>query len=382
MRIDRKLFEEALQITKKGISKKADDIKSKTLVEMKNSGVSLVAMSDGITVITNMPPNSFVFEETEEKKFLVEPSFMTDLLKQLPKSVAEVELDAEKDLVLRYAKSEFKLETIEGAEMFPMPKKKEIDESFVTIESNDLRRMIRETAFVSAKKSDSATGGDAMKCLAIYCSKNEIKINAVESVRFVSCLKAHENNGADFKALVFAEDICEAINAFQNKEIHIFADEKFMYLADDYTFISLRLVSAKEIPVDQVLKKTESAGNLTKVSVDKSTILGTIKRACLLSTERKNIGVLLQADAKLNQINLQAQSTKGSINEDIEADICGNSTEMCVNGNLLLDVLNAIDCERADLRLGSNIATPMLIKNGDDDKNTDATYAIMGIKKH
>lgn len=382
MRIDRRLFEEALQITKKGISKKADDIKSKTLVEMKNSGVSLVAISDGMTVITNMPPNSFVFEETEEKKFLVEPSFMTDLLKQFPKSVVEVELDAEKDLVLRYAKSEFKLETIEGADMFPMPKKKEIDENFVTIESADLHRMIRETAFVSAKKSDSANGGDAMKCLAIYCSQNEIKINAVESVRFANCLKVHENNGTDFKALVFAEDISEAINAFQNKEIQMFADEKFMYLADDYTFISLRLINAKEIPVDQILKKTESSGNLTKVSVDKSTILGTMKRTCLLSTERKNIGVLLRADMKLNQLNIQARSTKGSINEDIEADVCGNNPEICVNGNLLLEVLNAMDCERVDLMLGSNIATPMLIKNGDDDKNIDATYAIMGIKKH
>lgn len=128
------------------------------------------------------------------------------------------------------------------------------------------------------------------------------------------------------------------------------------------------------------MKKTENSGNLTKVSIDKSTILGTIKRTCLLSTERKNIGVLLRADMKLNQLNVQAQSTKGSINEDIEADVCGNSTEMCVNGNLLLDVLNAMDCERVDLMFGSNIATPILIKKGDDDKNTDSTYAIMGVK--
>ena len=47
MKIDRKLFEAALQIVKKGISKKAD-ITSKTLVEIKNSGISLVGMNDGI----------------------------------------------------------------------------------------------------------------------------------------------------------------------------------------------------------------------------------------------------------------------------------------------------------------------------------------------
>ena len=64
MKIDRKLFEAALQIAKKGISKKAD-ITSKTLVEIKNSGISLVGMNDGMSVITNMPPNSFFFEETE-----------------------------------------------------------------------------------------------------------------------------------------------------------------------------------------------------------------------------------------------------------------------------------------------------------------------------
>ena len=39
---------------------------------------------------------------------------------------------------------------------------------------------------------------------------------------FSSCLKTHENNGADFNVLIYAEDINEAINAFQNKEIQIF----------------------------------------------------------------------------------------------------------------------------------------------------------------
>ena len=173
MKIDRKLFEAALQIAKKGISKKAD-ITSKTLVEIKNSGISLVGMNDGMSVITNMPPNSFVFEETEEKKFLVDPSFMMDLLKQLPKSVTEVEFDAENGLVLRYEKSEFKLETIEGADMFPMPTKKGVDENFVTIEANDLRRMVRATAFVSVRKDDSVSvGQEAMKCLAIHCAKDD-----------------------------------------------------------------------------------------------------------------------------------------------------------------------------------------------------------------
>ena len=332
MKIDRKLFEEALQIAKKGVSKKAG-VTSKTLVEIKNSGISLVGMNDGMTVITNMPPNSFVFEEAEEKKFLVEPSFMTDLLKQLPKSVTEVEFDAENGLVLRYEKSEFKLETIEGADMFPMPTKKEVDENFVTIEANDLRRMVRATAFVSARKDDSV-GREAMKCLAIHCTKDDIKIYAADPYRFASCLKVHENNGADFDVLVYAEDINEAINAFQNKEIQIFADDKFMYLADDYTFISLRLVNAQELSIDVILKTAEAKKNLTKVNVSKSMILGTIKRECLLSTERKNIRISLKANRETNLLNIQGKSDRGSINEDIEAVIDGNDADICLNGNL------------------------------------------------
>lgn len=381
MKIDRKLFENALQIAKKGISKKGN-VTSNTLVEIKNDGVSLIGMNDGITVITNMPPNSFVFEETEEKKFLVEPSFMMDLLKQLPKSVSEIEFDPGDDLVLRYEKSEFKLETIEGADMFPLPQKKDVDENFVTIESNDLRRMIRETAFISARKSDSISGGDAMKCLAIQCGKEQIRINAVEAFRFVRCLKVHDNNGSDFKALVFAEDMNEAISAFQNKNIQIYADNKFMYLADDYTFISLRLVNAKEMAIDKILNDTEKM-SVTKLKLPKDIILGTIKRACLLSTERKNIGVVLNVDKNMNLLNIQAKSAKGSINEDIElTDIEGNNTEICMNGNLLLDILNMLDCKEVEFKLGANVKTPTIVKNGDEDLITDSTYAIMGINKN
>lgn len=380
MKIDRKLFEEAFQIAKKGISKKAD-ITSKTLVEIKNSGISLVGMNDGMTVITSMPPNSFVFEEAEEKKFLVEPSFMIDLLKQLPKSITEVEFDAEDGLILRYEKSEFKFKTIEGADMFPMPTKKEVDENFVTIEANDLRRMVRATAFVSVRKDDSVKQ-KAMKCLAIHCNKSDIRIYAAESVRFASCLSIRENNGANFNALVYAEDINEAINAFQNKEIQMFADDKFMYLADDYTFISLRLVDAQELSIDVLLKTTESKKSLTKVNLSKSMLLGTIKRACLLSTERKNICVSLKADKETNLLNIQAKSDRGSINEDIEAVVDGNSTEAYLNGNLLLEVLNVLDYKNLDIRFESDARTPMLVKNGDDEIVTDSTYAIALLKKN
>ena len=381
MKIDRKLFEAALQIAKKGISKKAD-ITSKTLVEIKNSGISLVGMNDGMSVITNMPPNSFVFEETEEKKFLVDPSFMMDLLKQLPKSVTEVEFDAENGLVLRYEKSEFKLETIEGADMFPMPTKKGVDENFVTIEANDLRRMVRATAFVSVRKDDSVSvGQEAMKCLAIHCAKDDIKIYAANPYLFSSCLKTHENNGADFNVLIYAEDINEAINAFQNKEIQIFADDKFMYLADDYTFISLRIVNAKELTINTTLKTIETNKDLTKVNVAKNLILGTIKRACLLSTDRKMIRILLKANKETNLLNIQGKSDRGSINEDIEAIIDGKDAEICFNGSYLLEVLNALDCENTEIRFdAADERIPMLVKNGDDEVVTDSTYAIALLK--
>lgn len=361
MKIDRKLFEAALQIAKKGISKKAD-ITSKTLVEIKNSGISLVGMNDGMSVITNMPPNSFVFEETEEKKFLVDPSFMMDLLKQLPKSVTEVEFDAENGLVLRYEKSEFKLETIEGADMFPMPTKK---------------------GFVSVRKDDSVSvGQEAMKCLAIHCAKDDIKIYAANPYLFSSCLKTHENNGADFNVLIYAEDINEAINAFQNKEIQIFADDKFMYLADDYTFISLRIVNAKELTINTTLKKIETNKDLTKVNVAKNLILGTIKRACLLSTDRKMIRILLKANKETNLLNIQGKSDRGSINEDIEAIIDGKDAEICLNGSYLLEVLNAMDCENTEIRFdAANERIPMLVKNGDDEVVTDSTYAIALLKR-
>ena len=362
MKIDRKLFEAALQIAKKGISKKAD-ITSKTLVEIKNSGISLVGMNDGMSVITNMPPNSFVFEETEEKKFLVDPSFMMDLLKQLPKSVTEVEFDAENGLVLRYEKSEFKLETIEGADMFPMPTKKGVDENFVTIEANDLRRMVRATAFVSVRKDDSVSvGQEAMKCLAIHCAKDDIKIYAANPYLFSSCLKTHENN--------------------QNKEIQIFADDKFMYLADDYTFISLRIVNAKELTINTTLKKIETNKDLTKVNVAKNLILGTIKRACLLSTDRKMIRILLKANKETNLLNIQGKSDRGSINEDIEAIIDGKDAEICLNGSYLLEVLNAMDCENTEIRFdAADERIPMLVKNGDDEVVTDSTYAIALLKR-
>ena len=177
-------------------------------------------------------------------------------------------------------------------------------------------------------------------------------------------------------------DINEAINAFQNKEIQIFADDKFMYLADDYTFISLRIVNAKELTINTTLKKIETNKDLTKVNVAKNLILGTIKRACLLSTDRKMIRILLKANKETNLLNIQGKSDRGSINEDIEAIIDGKDAEICFNGSYLLEVLNAMDCENTEIRFdAANERTPMLVKNGDAEVVTDSTYAIALLKR-
>ena len=74
--------------------------------------------------------------------------------------------------------------------MFPMPTKKGVDENFVTIEANDLRRMVRATAFVSVRKDDSVSvGQEAMKCLAIHCAKDDIKNLCSKSVSFFKLFK-------------------------------------------------------------------------------------------------------------------------------------------------------------------------------------------------
>ena len=79
--------------------------------------------------------------------------------------------------------------------------------------------MVRATAFVSVRKDDSVSvGQEAMKCLAIHCAKDDIKIYAANPYLFSSCLKTHENNGADFNVLIYAEDINEAIKHFRIKK--------------------------------------------------------------------------------------------------------------------------------------------------------------------
>ena len=155
-----------------------------------------------------------------------------------------------------------------------------------------------------------------------------------------------------------------------------------MYLADDYTFISLRIVNAKELTINTTLKKIETNKDLTKVNVAKNLILGTIKRACLLSTDRKMIRILLKANKETNLLNIQGKSDRGSINEDIEAIIDGKDAEICFNGSYLLEVLNAMDCENTEIRFdAANERTPMLVKNGDAEVVTDSTYAIALLKR-
>lgn len=365
-------------ITMKIICNKSDIVKSTNIVMKAVSNKTtmpilesiLIEAENGIIKMTGndmeMGIETIVKGDIErDGKVLVEAKMFFEFIRKMPSNEIVIE-KRDNIAIITSGKSEIKL-SIKDADEFPtLPVIDKKD--CISVSQFTLREMIRQTInSISTNESSKLMTGELFEI-----KDNVFKITSLDGYR-ISIRKVYLKESYDDVKVVIPgktlNEITKIISGGIEEEVNMYFTDKHVLFEFDDTIVLSRLIEGEYYRIDQML----SGDYETKIIINKSTLSGCLDRASLLITDSDKKPIVI--NIKDNNLNIEVNSTYGSLDENIDIEKEGPDIMIAFNPKFMLDALKVIDDEEISIYF-INSKAPFFIR---DDEGS-YIYLIVPVK--
>ena len=311
-------------------------------------------------------------EVKEQGATVVNAIMFSEIIRKLPDTEIDIELNEKNLLVIECEGSLYKLATMNPTEFPELP---QINiENSIEIEQNALKDMIRKTIFaVSTEENRPIFTG----CL-FEINNNKLNIVAVDGFRMGWVSKVLEKNTEDFKAVIPGKTLNEVnkilTDSFDNIRIGI-AKNQGIFEMENCKIVT-RLLDGEFFKYESAIP----ANWETRIRVNKNLLQSCLERVSLISSstieKEKKYPVKINID--IGKITLSCTNQTGEAKEELYLETEGKNLEIGVNPKYFLDALKAIEDEEVYIEFGSDIS-PYIIKPIEKLEN-DYIYMILPIR--
>ncbi|SKC88866.1 DNA polymerase III subunit beta [Maledivibacter halophilus] len=342
----------ALNIVQKAVSTKTTlPILKGILLEAKNDQLKLVGNDLDIGI-----ENYIDTKILEEGSIVVTSKLFVDIIRKLPDSDVEIEVDEQNNVFIKCENSEFKLV---GQPALEFPQLPYIEENNTYIISQDLfKNMIRQTIFATSQDETRPILTGAL----IEIQDKNILMVAIDGYR-LALRKAYLNADIKNRAVIPSKTLNEINRILGNESegnIYISFTDKQILFSIDKTRIISRLLEGEFINYNQIIPKEYKS----KVKVNTKKLLDSIERASLLAKEGKNNAIKFSIKDEI--MNVSSNVEIGSVNEEVRIELEGGDIDIGFNSKYLLDALKVIDSEEIYLEFTTAVS-PCVMKPTDND---------------
>lgn len=342
----------AVHIVQKAVSTKTTlPILKGILLEAKDNKLKLVGNDLDIGI-----ENYIETKIIKEGSIVISSRLFGDIIRKLPSSEIEIEVDDNNNVFIRCENSDFKLVGHPAMEFPELPFVE--DKNTYTIGQDLFKNMIRQTIFATSQDETRPILTGSL----IEISDNKISMVAIDGYR-LALRKAYLNTDIDNKAVIPSKTLNEINRILSNESegnIYIsFTDKHILFTIDETRIIS-RLLEGEFINYLQIIPK-EFKSN---VKVSTKNLLDSIERASLLAKEGKNN--LIKFSVKDDIMNVSSNVEIGSVNEQVPIELEGDDLDIGFNSKYLLEALKIIDSEELYLEFTTGVS-PCIIKPTDND---------------
>ncbi|HDR1003120.1 DNA polymerase III subunit beta [Pasteurella multocida] len=293
------------------------------------------------------------------KKFL-------DICRSLPEE-AEISVNFEEDrAIVKSGRSKFNLSTL-PAEEYPNLTDWQSEVDF-TLEQSTLRRLIEATQFSMANQ-DARYFLNGMK---FETEGNLLRTVATDGHRLAVCTIALEQDLQTHSVILPRKGVLELVRLLENTDLPARLQIGTNNLRIDLGNIifTSKLIDGRFPDYRRVLPR-----NATRIlEAEWDVLKQAFVRAAILSNERFR-SVRLQLSE--NQLKITATNPEQEVAEEIiDVSYVGEEMEVGFNVSYILDVLNALKCQRVRMRL-TDASSSCLIEDCDD---ASAEYVIMPMR--
>lgn len=298
-------------------------------------------------------------------KVLVEAKMFFEFIRKMPSDEIVIE-KRDNIAIITSGKSEIKL-SIKDADEFPaLPVIDKKD--CISVSQFTLREMIRQTInSISTNESSKLMTGELFEI-----KDNVFKITSLDGYR-ISIRKVYLKDSYDDVKVVIPgktlNEITKIISGGIEEEVNMYFTDKHVLFEFDDTIVLSRLIEGEYYRIDQML----SGDYETKIIINKSTLSGCLDRASLLITDSDKKPIVI--NIKDNNLNIEVNSTYGSLDENIDIEKEGPDIMIAFNPKFMLDALKVIDDEEISIYF-INSKAPFFIR---DDEGS-YIYLIVPVK--
>ncbi|MCT4584720.1 MAG: DNA polymerase III subunit beta [Peptostreptococcaceae bacterium] len=351
-----------INIVQKAISSKTTmPILKGIYLEASNGKLKLIGNDLEMGIETHMD-----CEVTKEGKAVIDSRLFGEIIKKLPESFIEIELDDENNITISCEHSEFKLRAMDSMEYPQLPSVEENE--YYEIEESVFKDMIKQTVFaISQDETKPLLMGELLEI-----NDSKMSLVAIDGYRLAIKSGDIKNSIGNNKVVIPGKTLNE-VNRILSLDDKVFkmalTSKHALFLVDD-TKIITRLLEGEFLNYKQIIP---SEYNL-KVKVNTKSLLRSIERASLLAKEGKNN--LVKFLIKDNVLVITSNSEIGNVHEEVNIELEGEDLEIAFNSRYLIEVLKIVESEEIVMEFSTNVS-PCIIKNVEFD---DYIYLLLPVR--
>ena len=311
-------------------------------------------------------------EVIEEGNTVVNATMFSEIIRKLPDTEINIEVNENNLLVIECEGSLYKLSTMNPDEFPELPKI--VVENSIETEQTILKNMIRKTIFaVSIEENRPIFTGCLFEVI-----NNSLNVVAVDGFRMGWVSSALSVSTSNFKAVIPGKTLNEVnkiiLDSFDSIKIGVSTNQAIFEMEN--CKIVTRLLDGEFLNYASVIPNNWE----TRIRVNKNVLQNCFERVSLISAssieKEKKYPVKISID--VGKVVISCTNQTGDAKEEMYTETEGKTLEIGVNPKYFLDALKVIEDEEIYVSFGTNIS-PCIIKPVDESAR-NYTYMILPIR--
>ncbi|NLJ41004.1 MAG: DNA polymerase III subunit beta [Clostridiales bacterium] len=301
----------------------------------------------------------------EEGAVVVPSRIFGDIIRKMPNSMIEVEVDSNYRISIKTENSHF---TIQGVKPDEYPELKYVEERDpIEIQQNLLKEMIQNTIFAVATDETRPILTGAL----FEVKEDNINIVCLDGYR-LALKRGMVANNKNISVIIPGKTLSEVSRIIDNSDdkISITVDEKHVLFDMGYIRIVSRLLVGEFLNYTQIIPQEHK----TRIRADIGTLYDAIERASLLAREGKNN--LIKLTLKEDRLIINSNSEVGAAHEEVPITLEGNEMTIAFNSRYFMDILKAVGDEEVCIDFTTNVS-PCVFRPEDGD---NFTYLLLPVR--
>lgn len=308
----------------------------------------------------------------EEGNTVVNATMFSEIIRKLPDTEINIEVNENNLLVIECEGSLYKLSTMNPDEFPELPKI--VVENSIETEQTILKNMIRKTIFaVSIEENRPIFTGCLFEVI-----NNSLNVVAVDGFRMGWVSSALSVSTSNFKAVIPGKTLNEVnkiiLDSFDSIKIGVSTNQAIFEMEN--CKIVTRLLDGEFLNYASVIPSNWE----TRIRVNKNILQNCFERVSLISAssieKEKKYPVKISID--VGKVVISCTNQTGDAKEEMYTETEGKALEIGVNPKYFLDALKVIEDEEIYVSFGTNIS-PCIIKPVDESAR-NYTYMILPIR--